>query len=418
MRASASPFAIDTLHRHTERRRQGIPTVSVLVGQPEHALELWREAIGNNAAAVLVVHDPEISSLVARWLAFVDQQCDVSAAWLRSVRGAVAPGTRNPDVLFEHKLSREIAIALDGAFPDEPPPHPAWLVRALALRQAAAPDERHFLSRIGQDYTGPAIHLVTSVCGLLSPEIGPGILLTGGSANGGAAWLAVGAESFVQLAAAVPALPLAISIDGPTIDSYLTDCRPTRTGAMLHEGLIDLDPQPAGQVTIAAARPAAGAPDNANAVLAPALLDPDPIPDQPDRAVGGPAPPPRSREDDDRARSAAERRLFEQLRAVPETAGLFTLNEIVAAAGFHAQKAEIDLCSTALRIAIEIDGYYHFGEPEAYRRDRRKDWALQQEGYVVLRFLADDVLEQMEAVLERIVSAVRRQRNFLPSRGI
>jgi hypothetical protein len=387
------------------------------VGQPEHAINLWRDAIGSETAAILTVHDPRIASLVAGWLAFVDQQCNVSAALTRSVRGAAAHGQQEPNILFDHKLSREIAIALDGALPDEPPPHTAWLVRELALRQAAAPDEKHILSRFREAYAGPAIHLVIAVCALLSPEKAPGILAIREPAKNGDAWLAAGAESFVQLAAAVPALPLALSIDGPTLDGYLTDCPLTRTRAMLREGLIFLGRQPRGEAPTVAERPSAGALDSAGTAIEQVRLNPDPMPDKSDSAEQRPAPP-RTRAEDDQARSAAERLLFEQLRALPETTGLFTLNETVAAAGFHAQKAEIDLCSTVLRIAIEIDGYYHFGEPEAYRRDRRKDWALQQEGYVVLRFLADDVLEQMEPVLERITSTVRRQRTLLPIRGI
>ena len=33
-----------------------------------------------------------------------------------------------------------------------------------------------------------------------------------------------------------------------------------------------------------------------------------------------------------------------------------------------------------LALAVEIDGYYHFQDPEAYRRDRRKDWSFRSTG--------------------------------------
>jgi very-short-patch-repair endonuclease len=40
---------------------------------------------------------------------------------------------------------------------------------------------------------------------------------------------------------------------------------------------------------------------------------------------------------------------------------------------------------------MELDGAQHLADPVAYRRDRRKDPLLQENGYLVLRFLAEDV---------------------------
>jgi hypothetical protein len=38
-----------------------------------------------------------------------------------------------------------------------------------------------------------------------------------------------------------------------------------------------------------------------------------------------------------------------------------------------------------------LDGGQHLSDPVAYRRDRRQDQMLQENGYFVLRFLAEDV---------------------------
>ena len=59
------------------------------------------------------------------------------------------------------------------------------------------------------------------------------------------------------------------------------------------------------------------------------------------------------------------------------------------------------LCSDA-RIAIELDGGQHLESVDAYRRDRRKDRLLQQHGYFVLRFLAEDVGKHLDLVLDTI----------------
>ena len=41
-----------------------------------------------------------------------------------------------------------------------------------------------------------------------------------------------------------------------------------------------------------------------------------------------------------------------------------------------------------------------------YRRDRRKDFLLQENGYLVLRFLAEDVGQQFDLVLDAILCAL------------
>jgi very-short-patch-repair endonuclease len=101
------------------------------------------------------------------------------------------------------------------------------------------------------------------------------------------------------------------------------------------------------------------------------------------------------------ARSLAELLLWMALEADPETTGLFALN---ARGGFTFgnREAEIDLLCQELMIAIEVDGYFHFQDKHAYRRDRAKDMLMQQAGMLVLRFLAEDVIEDVEQVVSRI----------------
>ena len=67
---------------------------------------------------------------------------------------------------------------------------------------------------------------------------------------------------------------------------------------------------------------------------------------------------------------------------------------------------EVDLVCQELSLAIELDGAQHFADLAAYRRDRRKDALLQENGYLVLRFLAEDVCEQLNDVLDSILRAL------------
>ena len=67
---------------------------------------------------------------------------------------------------------------------------------------------------------------------------------------------------------------------------------------------------------------------------------------------------------------------------------------------------EVDLLCKEKKIAVEIDGAFHFEDAEHYRRDRRKDFLLQKNGYLVLRFLAEDVTKRLPQVVEEISSAL------------
>ncbi len=67
------------------------------------------------------------------------------------------------------------------------------------------------------------------------------------------------------------------------------------------------------------------------------------------------------------------------------------------------------LCADA-RVALELDGAQHLSDPVAYRRDRRKDRLLQENGYFVLRFLAEDVGKELDVVLDAILQALSRRR--------
>jgi superfamily II DNA or RNA helicase/very-short-patch-repair endonuclease len=105
----------------------------------------------------------------------------------------------------------------------------------------------------------------------------------------------------------------------------------------------------------------------------------------------------------DRARSATEAFLFRRLETLPETAGCFRLNVELPIPFDGWGKMEVDLLAIKSRVAIELDGDQHLADADAYRRDRRKDVLLQENGYFVLRFLAEDVGKQLDSVLDAIL---------------
>lgn len=91
-----------------------------------------------------------------------------------------------------------------------------------------------------------------------------------------------------------------------------------------------------------------------------------------------------------------------------ETKGRYRLNERLSIACDASSALEVDLLCADARVAIELDGAQHLSDPDAYRRDRRKDQLLQENGYFVLRFLAEDVGKDLDRVLD--TNSVRLER--------
>jgi superfamily II DNA or RNA helicase/very-short-patch-repair endonuclease len=111
----------------------------------------------------------------------------------------------------------------------------------------------------------------------------------------------------------------------------------------------------------------------------------------------------------DRARSASEAFLYRRLETLAATAGRFRLNVELPIPFDRWGRMEVDLLCVESKIAIELDGGQHLSDPDAYRRDRRKDALLQENGYLVLRFLAEDVGKYLDQVLDAILRALSHQ---------
>jgi very-short-patch-repair endonuclease len=110
-----------------------------------------------------------------------------------------------------------------------------------------------------------------------------------------------------------------------------------------------------------------------------------------------------------RARSASEAFLYRRLETLAATNGKFRLNAELPISFDGWGHMEVDLLCAPSRIAIELDGGQHLGDTDAYRRDRRKDALLQENGYLILRFLADDVGKHLDRVLDGILRALAHQ---------
>lgn len=111
-------------------------------------------------------------------------------------------------------------------------------------------------------------------------------------------------------------------------------------------------------------------------------------------------------EGSERARSASEAFIFRRFETLPVLAGKFRLNAMLPIPFDDRGQMEVDLLCDKAMLVIEIDGGQHLGDAAAYRRDRKKDALLQTHGYLVLRFLADDLGKELDSVLDTVLRTI------------
>ncbi len=128
--------------------------------------------------------------------------------------------------------------------------------------------------------------------------------------------------------------------------------------------------------------------------------------------------PPAAAEGEARARSASEAFLYRRIQTLPELQDCFRLNSELPIPFDHAGHMEVDFLCEDLRFVVEVDGAQHLADADAYRRDRRKDALLQQHGYIVLRFLAEDVAKYLDHVLDAILAALVSRKNTWQKAGV
>lgn len=109
-----------------------------------------------------------------------------------------------------------------------------------------------------------------------------------------------------------------------------------------------------------------------------------------------------------RARRSAMCALFAALARDSRTRGRFELDGMVRTPDGPA--IDVEMVAHKARIAVELDAWYHFHDPEGYQRDRVQDMRLQRAGYFVLRFPAEDVDDRLASTVEQLAIALASRR--------
>lgn len=380
--------AVAALDRHDQRRSYGVPAVSVLVGPVEPSLQLARRWAEVSCRPMVLIRPelPDPESVVVPWVNRLAAEVGLARAaaeWLaqRLERPADSLiGSLGAMTAYEMRMFLESALPIVSETGVE-------LVGRWLLENAGelpgSPGLLPVLDALLEGRGRPYIRVFTALVELVRREYLPVLVLSPPDPD--LSWLQGIARLLAELAAAQPGAALIVVVEPELFDKYLEQSPVSRAKALLREAVVTINHESRGVRYDALGSPLAES-------TVPAIWDRQ------------------SNDDDDPARSAAERSLFERLESSPETAGLFELNGTLDFRFGPTRLIEVDLVARSLKLAVEVDGYHHFQDPDAYRRDRRKDLELQTHGYLVVRVLAEDVVDQFEDVMNTILAAVAFRR--------
>ncbi len=351
---------LDALERHARRRLEGIATLSVLVGPPEHVLGLWNGWVQRHGLRVLVTEQADERALVLEWAEELSRQRSLVAD-AEVLASLAKPADARRALFLPDKTAYERRVLLENLPPPISTPG-AWELCRHLLEATPPPAPGCLPDVVHQAITRDPAQALQALLAI-APA---GSLLALRVRTGPAVFQRLRAAA--ALCAAAPALTVACALPPETFEDCMRQSG-SRVRAMMQEGRLDLESHPA---RLASREPEA-------------------------REL-------------ERARSEPERFLYEQLCYRPSTAGLFALNATVDLEDGNGPR-EVDLLCRELRLAVEIDGFFHFRAPDGFRRDQRKNVALQRAGYLVVRYLADDVVARLEEILDELdtLTAARRR---------
>lgn len=107
-----------------------------------------------------------------------------------------------------------------------------------------------------------------------------------------------------------------------------------------------------------------------------------------------------------RARSASEKFFYQRLQTLAATKDVFQINSSLPIPFNELSEMEVDFLYADKNLVIELDGGQHLDDKDAYRRDRTKDVLLQENGYMVLRFLTCDLGKNLDHILDMVQRAM------------
>lgn len=407
------------LHRHHQRRAVEIPTVTVLAGPVGLAVQGWKRWAESVQRPVAAMTSSRHADILKQFFWELSRKVDLLESVARYCAKQAKRDREQVKSIFLRKGSHELDLLLGSCGVDLDDGSAGWLCKQIGTVAQQEAGFEVWLTELAQNVTVWP-DLFFSVLQSLVKVVGsarvPAIIVYQWSGEMDVSNLESTAFRLVQIATKCPLVPVAMAVNAAPVSAFLDQAAESRSKAMLREGVVFFEGMSCGAIQRRISAHAQGQ-DNGHGkaeVVAKRLAD-----DGADENLvesfteliclsqsGAP-----KLKESDAARSAAERFLWERLESHPITAGLFELNGKLSVPTSFRSVIEVDLLCRELQLAVEIDGYHHFQDDAAYRRDRRKDLDLQKQGYLVVRLLANDMVARYEEILETVFQSVEFQRN-------
>jgi uncharacterized caspase-like protein/very-short-patch-repair endonuclease len=342
-RAPLDPAFVAALDRHAAERSRGASVLSVIAGETTVALAGWAEWAAGHGYLTLATQGASLDAAIADLLAQIPWLRCVAAA-RASLAGAADLEIEAVDASLDARSGRERRAWIhDVAALDRHAQVSGWLLSALREPRASVPDPTTAPVQGGE--------LMAILCKLAAP-----IVVLVHHPEPTAPWLERAIATAAALVTFLPEHAVAVGAPAELVAGVLGTDRQSAALSMARQGVVPIAPRAQGSAV--------------------------------------------------RTRSRAARVLHEALSRDARTAGRFALDvEVPLHAG--GPSIEVDLVARSARLAIEIDSWYHFRDPEGYRAARITDVRLQRAGYFVLRFLAEDVGSRLARIVDEIAVALR-----------
>lgn len=398
---------IARLTLHQSQRSQLIPTLSVLMGKGIAARRLWTAWLSiEHRQSAECVYTSRLS-LFEEWLTAIAQHHDLRSLIIQKVAQLVDQPTAQLRASLANASDYQIGLFWQrvSSASDE-----AFVLRSLldALPSPATSGQSSAniaVQWVQQAETSTLLQSFATIARLLPPASIPGILvlMSAGTDHTAMQTTLIALSALVE---AVPEIPVGLMLTTDQGRWILDKFPESRAKAMLRSGLVAVfSPERSAIIQWLHDR---GVSDTerlqpilhlaekhgATAEMLETAL-----------TLVTPQSEPSAAEADAFYRSHQEWLLFQYLESRPTTMGRFQVNAPLDI-DFGGHRMEVDFLDAAANIVIELDGHYHFTDLNNYRRDRRKDRLLQQHGFLVLRFLSEDVVSGLEEILDAVDQAL------------
>lgn len=389
---------IARLDLHQSQRCQAIPTLSVLRGKVIAARQLWILWSDQTHRQTGVGVYTSIAALLETWLTAIAQHDNLRSRILQSL----AALTHRPEAELTAFLASTSDYQLQLFWQQLAPlSEDVDQLQAILTWLSDSPGLEPPTKQLASKDLSTVLASFAAVARLFPQSAVSGLFVLLPEDNRGEAAL----TALAQLVEAVPQIPVALALTAAQDQGLLNELPESRAKAMLRGGLIDVpSPEPGN---IRQWLSTHGLNDERLQPLLHLAETHGTTPQVLDTALTllNQAHQPETAEAAEVYRSQAEWFLAQYLEARPTTMGRFQVNARVDI-DFGGRPMEVDFLDAAAKIVIELDGHYHFQSLDNYRRDRRKDRLLQQQGFLILRFLSEDVVSDLEGILGAIDQAL------------